>query len=310
VGMEVQILDDDAPKYKDLKPVQFTGSVYGVEAAKRGHVKPPGQWNAMEIKAQGPRITVTLNEVVVTDVDLSTVGPKEIHGHKLTNLLCPKGFIALCSHGDRVEFRNLRIKELDKQNGHSSEPEEGFVTLFDGKTLRGWQKGPHGYVVENGVLVCQKGHGRRLMTAKEYANFIFRFEFKLEPGSNNGVGIRTPLQGNPAYAGMEIQILDDSAPKYKNLQPYQYHGSIYGVVPSKRGHQKPVGQWNTEEIRAEDGRIRVTLNGTVIVDANLDAIGKTMDGHEHPGLHNKKGYVGFLGHGDRIELRNIRIKEL
>ena len=189
------------------------------------------------------------------------------------------------------------------------EIKQGFTSLFDGKTLDGWQGDTKGYKVDSGALVCAPGGN--LFTDKEYGDFIFRFEFKLPPGGNNGVGIRTPLKGNPAYAGMEIQILDDGHEKYRAwLKPYQVHGSIYGVVPAKRGHQKPIGQWNFEEIMCKGSHVKVTLNGTVIVDADLDKIDKTMDGQNHPGLHNKKGYIGFLGHGDPVEFRNIRIKEL
>lgn len=190
------------------------------------------------------------------------------------------------------------------------EARQGFVSLFDGKTLDGWQGSVKGYSVEDGLLVCRKDGGGNLFTKNQYADFVFRFEFKLEAGGNNGVGIRTPLRGDPAYVGMEIQILDDSAPRWAKLNPYQYHGSIYGVVPAKRGHLKPVGQWNSEEIMCKGSQVRVRLNGAVIVDADLSKIKKTMDGREHPGLHNKQGYVGFLGHGSRIEFRNIRIREL
>jgi len=188
------------------------------------------------------------------------------------------------------------------------EIDQGFVSLFDGKTLEGWQGNTNGYKVENGVMICEPGGN--LFTAKEYGDFIFRFDFKVPPNGNNGVGIRTPLEGNPAYAGMEIQILDDSGDQYKNLRPYQFHGSIYGVVPAKKGFQKPVGEWNSEEIMCKGSHVKVTLNGTVIVDADLDKIEKPADGQEHPGLHNEKGYIGWLGHGSRVEFRNIRIKEL
>lgn len=189
----------------------------------------------------------------------------------------------------------------------AEEKQQGFVCLFDGTSLDQWQGDTQGYVIENGVLVCKPGGN--LYTKKEYGDFIFRFEFKLTPNANNGVGIRTPLGCDPAYCGMEIQILDDSGDKYKNLQPYQYHGSIYGVVPAKRGHLKPVGEWNSEEILCEGRHVRVTLNGVVIVDANLDQV-QPMDHREHPGLKREKGYIGFLGHGTRVEFRNIRIKEL
>lgn len=188
---------------------------------------------------------------------------------------------------------------------------EGFVSLFDGKTLNGWQGAVNGYVPENGLLVCQAKGGGRLSTTKEYANFVLRFEFKLEPGGNNGVAIRSPLDGRPSRDGMEIQILDDDHPKYAKLGPYQYHGSIYGMVPAKRGHLKPVGEWNSQEILCDGSRIRVTLNGTVIVDADLKTItDPTMDGYPHPGRLRDKGYLGFIGHGTRVEFRNIRVKEL
>jgi len=195
--------------------------------------------------------------------------------------------------------------------------EEGFVPLFNGKDLTGWVGSVKGYAAENGCLVCKKHGGGNLFTEKEFADFHLKFEFKLEPNANNGVGIRSPLRGNPAYAAMEIQVLDDSGSAYTKLRPYQYHGSIYGVVPCKRGHQKPVGEWNSEEIIAKGTKITVILNGATIVDADLQPFieGKkdTADHRGikgHPGLKNKKGHIGFLGHGSRVEFRNIRIKEL
>jgi len=186
---------------------------------------------------------------------------------------------------------------------------EGFVQLFDGKTLNGWTGAVQGYQVRDGVLVCDPGGN--LFTEKQYDDFIFRFEFKLPPGGNNGVGIRSPLKGNPAYAAMEIQILDDGHPKYAGwLKPYQVHGSIYGVVPAKRGCLKPAGQWNSEEIYCKGSHVRVTVNGQVVVDVDLSTVDKPADGRSHPGLHNKRGHIGFLGHGDPVEFRHIRIKEL
>ncbi|MBI2302882.1 MAG: DUF1080 domain-containing protein, partial [Armatimonadetes bacterium] len=189
---------------------------------------------------------------------------------------------------------------------------EGFVTLFNGQDLTGWIGSVTGYEARDGVLFCAKEKGGALFTEDEYGDFAFRFEFTLTPGANNGVGIRTPTNVDPAYGGMEIQVLDDSAEMYKGLQPYQFHGSIYGVVPAKKGFQKPVGEWNTEEIVADGQHVKVTLNGEVIVDADLVAASKdgTMDHREHPGLHNPKGHIGFLGHGADVWFRNIRIQEL
>jgi hypothetical protein len=203
---------------------------------------------------------------------------------------------------------SVRAADAKPARLSAEEAKQGFVSLFDGRTLDGWQGDVKGYAAENGTILCKPGGN--LYTAKQYANFVFRFEFKLPPGGNNGVGIRTPLRNDAAYAGMEIQILDDDHPKYKNLQPYQFHGSIYGVVPAKRGSLKPVGQWNREEIIANGSHIKVTLNGAVIVDADLSKIDKTPDHQKHPGLRNPKGYIGWLGHGDPVAFRNVRIKEL
>jgi len=187
---------------------------------------------------------------------------------------------------------------------------EGFSPLFSGKDLAGWIGSTRGYVAQDGLLVCLKEGGGNLYVNREFSDFHLKFEFRLEAGANNGLGIRTPMGVDAAYAGMELQILDDAADVYKSLQPYQYHGSIYGVVPCKRGHQKPVGEWNAQEVIADGPKIKVILNGQAIVDADLSKIEKTADGHDHPGLHNAKGYIGFLGHGSRVEFRNIRIKEL
>lgn len=189
---------------------------------------------------------------------------------------------------------------------------EGFVPLFNGKDLAGWMGSTKGYVAEDGNLVCLKKGGGNLYTEDEYSDFIFRFEFKLEPGSNNGVGLRVPRGAGAAYGGMEIQVLDNTAPKYAKLKPYQYHGSIYGVVPAKRGHLNPVGEWNVEEILADGRHIKVTLNGVAIVDADLDTAStpETMDGKTHPGLKRDRGHICFCGHGARVLFRRIRIKEI
>jgi len=191
--------------------------------------------------------------------------------------------------------------------------EAGFVNLFDGKSLTGWKlvrgHGP-GYIVKDGLLVCPKEGGGNLFTEKEYSNFIFQFEFRLQPAGNNGVGIRAPLEGDAAYVGMEIQILDNEAPEYKDLRPAQYHGSVYDVIPAKRGYVKKPGEWNTEEIRAEGRRIKVTVNGTVILDADLDSVKDPEVLKKHPGLARQSGHIGFLGHGALLEFRNIRVKEL
>lgn len=182
--------------------------------------------------------------------------------------------------------------------------------LFDGKTLNGWEGATNGYMAVDGVLKCMKQGGGKIVTSKDYADFEVEFDFKLTPGANNGLGIRCKLAGDAAYDGMEIQILDDTAAQYAKLHEYQYHGSIYGVVPAKRGHQKPVGEWNHERVMAVGDHIVVELNGTVITEGHLDKIEQTMDGKKHPGLHAPSGRIGFLGHGAELEFKNIRVREL
>ena len=192
--------------------------------------------------------------------------------------------------------------------------EPGFTPLFDGKSLTGWKlvsgHGP-GYVVKDGTIVCPLDGGGNLFTEKEYANFILRFEFKTEPGGNNGVGIRAPYEGDAAYQGMEIQILDDGHEKYKGkIKSEQHHGSVYDVIPARTGFLKPAGEWNSEEITANGSKIRVTLNGVIILDADLDTVREEAVLKKHPGLKRKSGHIGFLGHASLVEFRNIRIKML
>jgi hypothetical protein len=192
--------------------------------------------------------------------------------------------------------------------------EPGFEPLFDGKTLNGWilkrPVGP-GYIVQDGLLVCPEDGGGNLFTEREYANFVLRLEYRLSPGGNNGVGIRAPLEGDAAYAGMEIQILDDQHEKYKGrLRPEQHTASIYDVIPARTRYQKPAGEWNEMEIAADGRRIRVRLNGEIVVDANLDIVQDPAVLKKHPGLARASGHIGLLGHRTRVEFRNLRIRTL
>ncbi|MBM3876132.1 MAG: DUF1080 domain-containing protein [Verrucomicrobia bacterium] len=195
----------------------------------------------------------------------------------------------------------------------TTDRDAGFVDLFNGRNLDGWQhvgKGS-GYVVKDGMLICPKGGGGKLFSEKQYADFVLRLDFRLEAGGNNGIAIRCPLSDNaPHLLGTEIQILDDNDPKYSKLKPAQYCGSIYDVIPPKRGAVAAAGQWNSYEITYRGRRARVVLNGKVIVNANLNDVTDAETLTKHPGLLRDKGHVGFLGHGDQVEFRNIRIKEL
>lgn len=205
--------------------------------------------------------------------------------------------------------------------------ESGFVPIFNGKNLDGWQgigSDTSSYYAQDGQLICKDTGKVHIFTVKEYANFILRLEIKMDPGGNNGVGIRTKVSKQPHLEGSEIQVLDDpyytrgipragKEPKdWVPLKDYQHHGSIYGVVPAKTGQLKPTGQWNQQEIVCDGRRVKVTLNGVVIVDANFDQV-KPIDHLEHPGMFYTQGHIGLHAHGNfgaKVYFRNLRIKEL
>ncbi|HEY0432683.1 MAG TPA: DUF1080 domain-containing protein, partial [Chitinophagaceae bacterium] len=270
-----------------------------------------GDWNHFHIIMKGDRVTVYLNGVLVVDnVALENYWDRNMP-------LFPEEQIELQAHGTHVAYRDIYIRELPHSKPFTLSDEEkkvGFHVLFDGSNMDQWTGNTQSYLIEDGDMVIhpELGSGGNLYTKEEYSDFVFRFEFQLTPGANNGLGIRAPLEGDAAYVGMELQILDNEADMYKNLHPYQYHGSVYGVVPAKRGYLKPVGEWNYEEVIVKGPKIKVILNGTVINDADITEarINGAMDGKEHPGLKRDKGHIGFLGHGSVVRFRNIRVKDL
>jgi hypothetical protein len=271
---------------------------------------PIDDWNTFRIIMIGEKVSVWLNgELVADNVILENYWDRSIP-------IFPKGAIELQAHGTDLAFRELYVREISEKeyNLIPEEKAEGFVSLFNGRNLDNWVGNKESYVAEDGMIVIrpEQGSGGNLYTEKEYSDFIYRFEFQLTPAANNGIGIRAPLTGDAAYVGMEIQVLDNPAPVYANLEPYQYHGSVYGVIPAKREYLKPVGEWNVEEITAQGTHIKVILNGTVIVDGDIAGPrdNGTMDHNDHPGLKNISGHIGFLGHGSLVKFRNIRIKDL
>ncbi len=177
-------------------------------------------------------------------------------------------------------------------------------SLFNGKDLSGWTG--EGYVVEDGAIVCTP-EGKNLMTEQTFSNYILEFDFKLPPGGNNGLGIHYPGTGDGAYTGMELQILDNSDPKYAGLKDYQFNGSLYTLAPAKKGGLKPVGEWNHERVSVSGSGLMVELNGEIILRANLDDLNARNPQHE--GAKRRAGHLAWLGHGDRVAFRNIRILE-
>mgnify|MGYP000138515872 CR=1 FL=1 len=271
---------------------------------------PINDWNTFRIKMVGERVTVYLNGVLVTN----NVALENYWDRKLP--IFTKEAIELQAHGEDLGFKNVYVREIESGDAFLSEDEQkaGFKSLFNGQDLDQFIGNKTDYLVENNEIFVnpkQGGHGN-LYTAEEYSDFVFKFDFKLTPGANNGLGIHAPLNGDAAYAGKELQILDNTAAIYKNLKPYQYHGSVYGIIAAKRGFLNPVGEWNTQEVIVKGNDIKITLNGHVIVDGNMAEASKngTADHKEHPGLKRNKGHIGFLGHGSELWFRNIRIKDL
>jgi len=271
---------------------------------------PVGDWNTFRIEMIGEKVSVWLNgDLVVDNIILENYWDRKIP-------IFPKGAIELQAHGTDLAFRDIYVRDISEKeyNLTPDEKSEGFTSLFNGRNLSGWVGDTIAYGVEDGSIVTypSKGNIGNLYTNKQYKDFIIRFEFQLTPAANNGLGIRAPLTGDAAYVGMELQILDDTAPVYANLQPYQYHGSVYGVIPSRRGFLKPIGDWNYEEVIAKGTHIKIVLNGTTIVDGDIAGPrdNGTMDHNDHPGLKNETGHIEFLGHGSLVKFRNIRIKDL
>ncbi|MCE2961149.1 MAG: DUF1080 domain-containing protein [Akkermansiaceae bacterium] len=187
----------------------------------------------------------------------------------------------------------------------NAEQELKMRSLFNGKDLSGW-KGD-GYVVEDGAISCTP-KGKNLITEETFSNYVLEFDFLLTPGANNGLGIHYPGTGDGAYTGMEIQVLDNTAEKYKNLKEYQFHGSIYTLAPAKKSGLKPVGEWNHQRVTVNGSKVQVILNGETILDVDLEELSKKDPKHE--GAKRRSGHIGWLGHGDKVSYKNIQIADL
>ena len=204
------------------------------------------------------------------------------------------------------------LRGLLADESSDNEKKEGFVSIFNGKDFDGWAGPVDNYEVTDGAISCKAGQGGTIFTKEEYSDFIVRLEFKVPAGANNGLAIRYPGQGDTAYEGMcELQVLDDNYDKVKGkLDPRQVHGSAYGMVAAKRGFQKPIGEWNAQEVTVKGSTIKVVLNDTVILDCDLKEVKEFKANSPHPGKDREKGHFGFAGHGDAVVFRNVRIKDL
>lgn len=298
--------------------------------------KPFGEWNSFKIKMIGERVTVIFNgEKVVDNAVLENFFANQKAGYvaygkpskKAKSEKLPNGYmrdpvyatgpIQLQTHGSEIRWRNIFIREIgpDEANRElASRDADGFKELINGKDLSNWRGAVDSYEVKDGSIVCKPGKGGDLLTPDEYENFILRFEFKLPPAGNNGIALRTPLDGHSSADGLEIQVLDsagyNAAHPKAPLLPYQYHGSLYYCVGAKHGFLRPVGEWNFEEIQVKGQTIKVVLNGTKILDVDIDKLDRSQLAHVPKGLDRRKGHIGFAGHDDPVEFRSFKVKTL
>lgn len=272
--------------------------------------KPFGEWNRFRIRMVGSRVWVWLN------------GQPTVDGAVLENYFnrkqpVPKrGPIQLQTHGGEIRWRNLFIREIGSEEGNGilrGKDPAAFKPVFNGRDFTGWTGPLDCCRVEESAIVWQKGKGGTIFTEEEFGDFVVRLEFKLPPGGNNGLAIRYPGKGNPAYDGMcECQVLDDHYEQDTGsaIDPRQAHGSAYGMAAAQRGYHHPTGEWNYQETTVTGSKIKVELNGTLILDADLATVTEFMADSPHPGKDRKSGHFGLAGHNDPVMFRNISIKPI
>jgi hypothetical protein len=312
---QVQIWDFSEPRYARMGADKGSGGLWNNSPGAPGKDplvradSPIGQWNTFRIIQVGSRTTVYLNDKLVVDHAI-------LENYWKRALPIPaRAPIQLQTHDHEIQWRNIAVREIPPDEANkilAAHGAEGFRSIFNGQNLADWGGPVDNYEVKGGVLRCKPHEGGTIYYNEELSDFAARLEFKLPRGGNNGLAIRYPGQGDTAYVGMcELQILDDTDPRYaKSLDPRQAHGSAYGMVAAHKGYLRPVGEWNFQEVTVSGSQIKVELNGTVILDADLAKVSEFMGGSPHPGKDRTSGYFGFAGHNDPVELRNVAIKSL
>jgi hypothetical protein len=313
---QVQIWDHTEPDPQNLGRGKGSGGLWNNSAGAPGKDplvladKPFGEWNKFRIVMVGARVSVWLNGKQVVDhallenyYDRKTPVPVE-------------GPILLQTHGGEIRWRNIFIREIGSAEATKilkAKGGTGFTPVFNGKNFNGWSGPLDNYEIVDGAVRCKAHKGGTIFTQEEYADFSARLEFSLPPGGNNGLAIRYPGKGDTAYDGMcELQVLDDNYEKATNskIDPRQAHGSAYGMAAAARGYQRPPGEWNFEEVTVQGSKIRVELNGTVILNTDLTNVTEFMANSPHPGRTRTSGHFGFAGHNDPVAFRNVLIKKL
>ena len=308
---QVQIWDPANAKEKKNGADKGSGALWNNNGAGKFPLvladKAPGEWNTLRIVMVGARVSVWLNGKQTVDHAIL----ENYYDRKVS--VPAKGPICLQTHGAPIRWRNVFVREIAGAEANkylASKGAEGFQSIFNGKDLTDWKGATDQYEVVDGAIFCKPHKGGNLYHKDDLTDFVARLEFKLPPNGNNGLCIRYPGTGNTAYVGMcECQVLDDN---YKGIDPRQAHGSAYGMVAAQRGYQRPIGEWNFEEVTVKGSTIKVELNGFVILDADLSKVdmATVMAKSAHPGKDRKNGFFGFAGHSDPVGFRALSIKSL
>ena len=316
---QVQIWDSTEKSKANIGADKGSGGLWNNSAGAPGKDplvladKPFGEWNKFRIVMVGSRVSVWLNDKLV--VDHATME----NYYDRAVAIPARGPIELQTHGGEIRWRNIFLREIgsDEANkilaAHSNAKDA--PEIWNGKDFTGWAGLVDNYEVVDGAIRCKAGKGGTIYHKEEVADFIAQLEFKLPKGGNNGLAIRYPGEGDPAYAGMcELQVLDDNYEQAtgSKIDPRQAHGSVYGMVAAQRGYQHPIGEWNFEEVIVKGSRIRVELNGTTILDADVAKVDPAtfMAKSPHPGKDRTSGFFGFAGHNDPVAFRGIRLRKL
>lgn len=318
---QVQIWDPAMPDPKGHGAAKGSGGLWNNAKTSPGRDplvradRPVGEWNRFRVIMVGSRVSIWLNDQPVVDhVILENFYDKNLPPAQRRPIPA-RGPIQLQTHGGETRWRNLYIREIGPAEATrllAARGNEGFQPIFNGKNLDGWAGPLEAVAARDGALVWQKGKGGTIYWNRELTDFHARLHFKLPTAGNNGLALRYPGTGDPAYVGMcELQILDDNYEKTKGpIDPRQAHGSAYGMVAAARGYQFPIGEWNFQEVSVVGSRVRVELNGTVILDADLATVDlpSVLAGKPHPGKDRPSGFFGFAGHNDQVQFRDILLK--
>lgn len=301
VNVEVQVLRGSS------SPIKVRGVDLGAHwAAVLAEVN--NGWNQLRLRVTGSRISIWVNG-----------RPALVHAHlgRAAAPLPRTGAIDLSELDGTVRWRAMTVRAIDADEANRVLREQnaaGFTDIFDGRSFNGWAGPTDGYEIQDGALLCKPGAGGTIYWNTPLTDFQARLEFALPPGGNNGLAIRYPGEGDTAYVGMtELQVLDDNYEQVRGpIDPRQAHGSAYGMVAAARGYQRPIGEWNFQEVTVRGSTVRVELNGVVILDADLATVDPStyMGGREHPGVTRREGFFGFAGHSDRVRFRNVQIRRL